>query len=97
MQNSKLINMNHRFTKVERAFIEHQEMGKNNAKIPYITVNNFPQLGLLTSLRFLEWVNDNPEGVINPKSIESVRRITRELLKTRHIVKAFPISRRYSK
>jgi glucosamine-6-phosphate deaminase len=65
MLNSKLINMNYRFTKVERAFIEHQEMGKNNARIPYITVNNFPQLGLLTSLRFLEWVHDNPEGVIS--------------------------------
>ncbi|MBC8346441.1 MAG: glucosamine-6-phosphate isomerase [Candidatus Marinimicrobia bacterium] len=30
-----------------------------------MVVDNFPQLGLLTSLRFLEWVNDNPEGVIS--------------------------------
>jgi glucosamine-6-phosphate deaminase len=28
-------------------------------------VENFPLLGLLTSLRFLEWVNENPNGVIS--------------------------------
>lgn len=57
--------MNNTFTKVEQAFIEHQEFKSNSTKIPYITVNNFPQLGLLTSLRFLEWVNENPEGAIS--------------------------------
>ena len=57
--------MNHTFTKVEQAFIKHQEFEKQSTKIPYITINNFPQLGLLTSLRFLEWVNENPEGVIS--------------------------------
>ncbi|NQT76726.1 MAG: glucosamine-6-phosphate isomerase [Bacteroidetes bacterium] len=75
--------MNHRFTKVEQAFIEHQKMGKNNARIPYITVNNFPQLGLLTSLRFLEWVNNNPEGVISlptGKTPEHFIKWTRHLL-----------------
>ncbi|HAJ98468.1 MAG TPA: glucosamine-6-phosphate isomerase [Bacteroidales bacterium] len=34
-------------------------------KIPYLVVNNFPQLGLLTSLRFLEWASENPDGVIS--------------------------------
>ncbi len=34
-------------------------------RIPYILVENFPKLGLLTSLRFLEWVLENPEGVIS--------------------------------
>lgn len=33
--------------------------------IPYITVENFPKLGLLTALRFLEWVSENPKGVIS--------------------------------
>ncbi|HDR89367.1 MAG TPA: glucosamine-6-phosphate isomerase [Bacteroidetes bacterium] len=28
-------------------------------------VDNFPLLGLLTSLRFLEWIAENPEGVIS--------------------------------
>jgi len=34
-------------------------------KLPYILVENFPKLGMLTALRFLEWVSDNPEGVIS--------------------------------
>ncbi|MCB9867621.1 MAG: glucosamine-6-phosphate deaminase [Phycisphaerales bacterium] len=34
-------------------------------KIPAIVVDNFPNLGRLTALRFLEWVNTNPEGVIS--------------------------------
>ena len=34
-------------------------------KIPIIQVNNFPELGKLTALRFIEWVQDNPDGVIS--------------------------------
>ena len=34
-------------------------------KIPVIIVDNFPMLGKLTDLRFLEWVQNNPEGVIS--------------------------------
>lgn len=34
-------------------------------KIPIVQVNNFPLLGQLTALRFLEWVQSNPEGVIS--------------------------------
>ena len=34
-------------------------------KIPVVQVNNFPQLGQLTALRFLEWVQENPTGVIS--------------------------------
>ena len=33
-------------------------------KIPVIQVANFPMLGQLTALRFLEWVQNNPDGVI---------------------------------
>ena len=33
--------------------------------IPYITVSDFPKLGLFTALRFLEWVSENPDGVIS--------------------------------
>lgn len=33
-------------------------------KIPAIVVDNFPMLGQVTALRFLEWVRANPEGVI---------------------------------
>jgi len=34
-------------------------------KMGVITVSNFPQLGKLTALRFLEWVQNNPGGVIS--------------------------------
>ncbi len=33
-------------------------------KIPSIVVSNFPALGRLTAARFLEWVLENPEGVV---------------------------------
>jgi len=34
-------------------------------KIPVITVDSFPQLGKLTALRFIEWTQRNPDGVIS--------------------------------
>lgn len=34
-------------------------------KIPAIVVENFPMLGKLTALKFLEWVQQNPDGVIS--------------------------------
>ena len=53
------------FTGVEQAF--HSKSGRKlpSTSIPYIVTNNFPSLGLLTSMRFLEWVSVNPEGVIS--------------------------------
>jgi glucosamine-6-phosphate deaminase len=53
------------FSKVEKAFIEFSGNIQSTTKIPYILVENFPGLGLLTSLRFLEWVAENPEGNIS--------------------------------
>ena len=45
------------FTNVEKAFV-----GKNVPKfptnIPFIAVDNFPLLGKLAALRFIEWVAD---------------------------------------
>jgi glucosamine-6-phosphate deaminase len=34
-------------------------------KLPIIEVSNFPALGRLTALRFIEWVLQNPEGVVS--------------------------------
>ncbi len=34
-------------------------------KIAVIEVENFPMLGKLTALRFLEWVQQNPDGVVS--------------------------------
>ncbi len=52
-------------SKVEKAFFELSGVDKMTTKMPYITVENFPQLGLFTALRFLEWASENPNGVIS--------------------------------
>ena len=52
-------------TRVEQSFFDRSGRKGYSTKIPYIVVKNFPNLGLLTSLRFLEWVAENPDGVIS--------------------------------
>lgn len=52
-------------SKVESAFYEISGSPEITTNIPYIVVDNFPLMGLLTSLRFLEWASENPEGVIS--------------------------------
>ena len=55
----------HNLSKVEKIFCEKQVIKDQTTKIPYILIDNFPDLGLIVSLRFLEWVIENPEGVIS--------------------------------
>jgi glucosamine-6-phosphate deaminase len=52
-------------TKAEESFFSRSGRDGWSTKIPYIVVSNLPTLGLLTSFRFLEWVAENPEGVIS--------------------------------
>jgi glucosamine-6-phosphate deaminase len=52
-------------TSVEQSFFERSGRSEYTTGIPYVVVRNFPELGLLTSLRFIEWVSENPEGVIS--------------------------------
>jgi len=52
-------------SKVESAFYKSSGSPKIYTRIPYIVVDNFPLMGLLTALRFLEWVSENPQGVIS--------------------------------
>ena len=54
-----------KFSQVEKAFLKKAGNYEMTTRIPYILVENFPKLGLMTSLRFLEWVLENPEGVIS--------------------------------
>ncbi|MCH7763412.1 MAG: glucosamine-6-phosphate isomerase [Candidatus Marinimicrobia bacterium] len=53
------------YSNVEKAFLDQSDFARQTTIIPYIIVENFPCLGFLTSLRFLEWVCQNPEGVIS--------------------------------
>lgn len=52
------------FTPVERSFL-NDTLRSNKVNVPYIAVDNFPNLGMLTAFRFLEWVSENPKGVIS--------------------------------
>ncbi len=56
---------NELFSDVEKSFIAQSGLKSYTTRMPYVVVDNFPQLGMLTALRFLEWVAQNPEGVIS--------------------------------
>ena len=53
------------FSNVEKVFFERSGVKSMQTRMPYITVENFPQLGLFTALRFVEWIAENPDGVIS--------------------------------
>lgn len=53
------------FSLVEKNFLKLSGRDNIKTQMPYITVDNFPALGKITALRFLEWVQNNPEGVIS--------------------------------
>jgi len=53
------------FSRVEQSFFDRSGRREPTTKLPYVVVHNFPGLGLLTALRFLEWAAANPDGVIS--------------------------------
>lgn len=50
---------------VESRFFSRQGAKRQNTKIPYLLVDNFPHLGMMTALRFIEWAQANPNGVVS--------------------------------
>ena len=52
------------YTSVEQSFLQNG-FRQYPTNVPYITVANSPAMGLLIAMRFLEWVGENPEGVIS--------------------------------
>ncbi|MCH8327938.1 MAG: glucosamine-6-phosphate isomerase, partial [Candidatus Marinimicrobia bacterium] len=52
-------------SRVEQVAFESTSAAEPVNGIPYLVADNFPQLGLLTALRFLEWTAANPAGVIS--------------------------------
>ncbi len=52
-------------TSVEKEFLKESPIKEVTTKISYILVDNFPKLGKFVAMRFLEWVAENPEGVIS--------------------------------
>ena len=53
------------FSAVEKEFIRESGISNYTSRIPYILVDNFPSLGKLVAYRFLEWVQEHPDGVIS--------------------------------
>ncbi|WP_372933388.1 glucosamine-6-phosphate isomerase [Mariniphaga sediminis] len=52
-------------SKVEREFFKESKLQEITTRMPYIAVDGFPKLGLLSSLSFLEWASENPNGVVS--------------------------------
>ena len=50
---------------VEKKLVKNVQLKKQSTKISYFVLDSFPDLGLVTSLRFLEWVLENPKGVVS--------------------------------
>lgn len=53
------------FSTAEKAFFKEAGLKEITSNIPYIVTDNFPKLGLITAVRFLEWASKNPDGVIS--------------------------------
>jgi len=53
------------FTKAEEAFFNESKLKNITTRLPYITVDSFPKLGLLSAISFLEWASENPDGVVS--------------------------------
>ena len=54
-------------SRIEKYFLDRTEPGflpKSIERLPVLTVPNYVVLGQLAALRFIEWVQENPEGVI---------------------------------
>ena len=65
---SKKKEISYKLSKVEKQALKHsdyKEIYSPQEKIPAIVLPHFPMLGKLTALRFLEWVQQNPGGVVS--------------------------------
>ena len=50
---------------VEQILFNNSGIKETTTNLPYIIASNFPQLGMYTALRFIEWAVENPDGVIS--------------------------------
>ena len=53
------------FSKVEQSFLNISGINKISTTTPYIIAPDLPKLSLMIALRFIEWVAENPDGVIS--------------------------------
>jgi glucosamine-6-phosphate deaminase len=57
--------MEFNFSTIEKIFFKESSIQRITTRMPYITVDSFPKLGLLSALSFLEWAAENPNGVVS--------------------------------
>lgn len=57
--------MKKNFSAVEQAFINESGINEMTTTMPYIVTESVPRMGLMMALRFIEWVAQNPDGVIS--------------------------------
>ncbi len=84
---------------VEQVFLKQSKRNTMNTLMPYITVDNFPRLGLFTALRFIEWVAENPAGVISlptGKTPEHFIKWTKYILENWNSKKVQDIRKKYN-
>jgi glucosamine-6-phosphate deaminase len=53
------------YSSVEKTLMKNNSLKNPHTKMQYLVLDNFPLLGKVTALRFLEWVSENPDGVIS--------------------------------
>ncbi len=70
-------------SRVETTFLKEKEqkLKIGNEKTAVIIVDNFPMLGKLTAFRFLEWVQDNPEGVASLPTGKTPEHFIKEVIR----------------
>lgn len=57
--------MKKNFSAVEQAFVNESGINEMTTTMPYIVTESVPRMGLMMALRFIEWVAQNPDGVIS--------------------------------
>ena len=65
MFNETKTKITNQFSNAEKSFYGAVDLKISNSYTPCIITDTYPNLGLLTSLRFIEWVCENPRGVVS--------------------------------
>ena len=56
--------MEFQYSLVEQVFLKESGIIPKDVRLPYVVTDSVPRLGLLSALRFLEWVCGHPKGVV---------------------------------
>jgi len=86
------------FSKVEQAFYNESELQNPQTRMPYIAVDSFPKLGLMSALSFLEWAGENSTGMVclpTGKTAQYFLQFTKQILEGWDTEKGVEFRRKY--